>query len=66
MSTDRQAPTTISVAETARQLSVPEPTVRGWILRGILPSLRIGGRRLIRVADLNALLHGQKEGQGAA
>lgn len=65
MTIDHQAPTTISVAETARRLSVPEPTVRGWILRGVLPSVRIGGRRLIRVADLNALLRRQKEGQRA-
>ena len=46
----------LSVAVAAARLGVPELTVRGWLRRGIVPSLRIGGRRLIDSRDLERLV----------
>jgi excisionase family DNA binding protein len=47
---------TLTVEEVHERTGVPAGTVRGWIRRGVIPSIRIGGRRLIRVADLDALI----------
>lgn len=52
------APTTISLADAALRLGIPLATARGWIKRGVLPSIRIGGRRLVRVSDLDRLIAG--------
>jgi excisionase family DNA binding protein len=56
---DRHASTraTLTVSEVSARLGVPVPTVRGWIRKGVLPSLRIGGRRLVRVEDLERLVN---------
>lgn len=42
----------LRVAEVARQLDVDERTIRRWIARGELKSVRIGRVVLIREADL--------------
>ena len=47
---------TISVARLAAVLDVPAPTIRGWIARGVLRSVRIGGRRLVPVEAVEELL----------
>jgi len=47
---------TISVARLATVLDVPAPTIRGWIARGVLRSVRIGGRRLVPVEAVEELL----------
>ena len=47
---------TADVATVARLLGVGETTVRGWVRRGYLGSVRIGGRRLVLVADLRRAL----------
>jgi excisionase family DNA binding protein len=47
---------TISVARLAVVLDVPAPTIRGWLARGVLPSVRIGGRRLVLVEAVEGLL----------
>lgn len=41
-----------SIATVAEMLDVPEKTVRAWVADGRVPSVKIGGRRLI---DLDAL-----------
>ena len=42
----------ITVEDAARLSSLPIGTIRHWISRGKLPSIRPGKRRLIRRADL--------------
>jgi len=54
------ARTALTTTEFAGLLGVPESTVRGWVRRGVIPSFKIGGRRLIRTQDLLALT-GQDE-----
>ncbi|MFH1467858.1 MAG: helix-turn-helix domain-containing protein [Pseudomonadota bacterium] len=49
---------TADVPTVARLLGVGETTVRGWVRRGYLASVRIGGRRLVLVADLHHALQG--------
>lgn len=46
----------VSVAQVAGILGVPRSTVSGWITRGVIPSFKVGGRRLVRVADVQAML----------
>lgn len=41
-----------SVDRTSSELGVPVATVRGWIKKGIVPSVKIGGRRLIDALTL--------------
>lgn len=41
----------------ARDLGITERTVRRWIACGELPSVRIGGARLVAKADLERLLN---------
>ncbi len=48
---------TLTVREVSDMLGVPGPTVRSWIRSGVLKSILIGGRRLIRVDDLDGLIH---------
>ena len=52
----------ISVAQLSERLSLSRRTVARILARGELPSLRIGRRRLIRLADLRHWLGGY-EGQ---
>ena len=42
--------------ELADRFSVTVRTVRRWIANGILPSIRIGGARLVAGADLGRLV----------
>jgi excisionase family DNA binding protein len=46
----------VGVRDAARMAGVSERTMRELIAAGDLPSLRLRGRRLVRVADLEALL----------
>ncbi len=50
-----------STKEAAAVLSVSERTVRNWIERRGLPSIKVGGRRLIRVRDLGAWNEAQRD-----
>jgi excisionase family DNA binding protein len=45
----------VSVAEAARQLGVSLSTVWRRIRRGVLPSVRVGGRRRVPLADLGVV-----------
>lgn len=49
-------PAAVSVNDISTYLGVPVTTVRGWVQRGVLPSFRIGGRRLVRCDDLKAMI----------
>ena len=40
-------PKLISVREAAQLLNVPEKTLYHWATHGTLPSVRVGGRRMI-------------------
>ena len=42
----------LSVAEVARRLGVSRSTVWSELSKGSLPSLKVAGRRLVRVEDL--------------
>lgn len=60
MKTDKRIPDqrlTLTVQEVSDMLGVPGPTVRSWIRSGVLKSILIGGRRLIRVGDLDELVN---------
>lgn len=46
----------VRVADIAEQLNVNVRTVRRWISEGALPSAKVGGARLVAIADLQALL----------
>jgi excisionase family DNA binding protein len=45
-----------AVGDVARRLSVHPTTIRRWITTGMLPSLKVGGRRLLDPRDVDALL----------
>lgn len=36
-------------------------TVRRWIKSGVLPSVKLGGSRLVATADLERLLHPERQ-----
>ncbi|UFI03819.1 helix-turn-helix domain-containing protein [Roseibium aggregatum] len=50
------ARTHYSAGEIADALGKTERTVRRWIADGSLPSVKIGGSRLVSVAEFNRLL----------
>jgi excisionase family DNA binding protein len=50
------SPQFMSVAAVSIRLGVPEPTIRTWVLRRVLPTVRIGGRRLVDVSELDAMI----------
>ena len=49
----------VTVRDAAARFGVGTRCVTKWIAQGRLPSLKIGGRRLIRVSDIHKLI---KEG----
>jgi excisionase family DNA binding protein len=53
MSTARHPWRLLSIGDSAMTLAVSKTTVRRWIERGLLPSLKMGGRRLIDSRDLD-------------
>ena len=59
------APLLVDRREAARLLGVSPGTVDNLRLRGELPSMKIGARRLFDVADLRAFVEARKTG-GAA
>jgi excisionase family DNA binding protein len=66
MTNQTAAPSLISVRSAAEHCSVSEATVRRWISAGTLPSLKVGGRRLIRVDDLAEFVdHGGSASHGS-
>jgi excisionase family DNA binding protein len=46
----------LRAGEIARLTGMSLRTVRRWIADGVLPSTKIGGTRLVAMADLNRLL----------
>jgi excisionase family DNA binding protein len=46
----------VSVKETAIRLRISKATCHRWTKAGILPSIKIGNRRLIPLSDLESLL----------
>jgi len=55
-----------SVREAASALGLSEATLYVHIKDGTIPSVKLGGRRLIRRDVLDALLHGDAPAGGAA
>lgn len=53
--------TVVSVKETAQMLGLAEQTLRNWISQGRapFPTARVGRRRVIRQADIEAFLNAQ-------
>ena len=51
-----ERPSHLRAAVIATRLGVSERTVRRWIADGTVPSMKIGGARLIAEADLEQLL----------
>jgi excisionase family DNA binding protein len=45
-----------SVDETASMLGCTSVTIRRWVGNGTLPSIKLGGRRLISVDTVNSLI----------
>lgn len=52
-------PTLISVREAALLLSVPASTVYHWATHGTLPSVKIGGRRMLLAEGVKGALRGE-------
>jgi excisionase family DNA binding protein len=53
----------LKVSEVAKLLRVAESTVRGWIVRGEVPAVRLpGGVYRIRREDVEKLLRRQEDG----
>jgi excisionase family DNA binding protein len=50
----------VSIADAARMASLSRRSIENYITAKILPSVRIGRRRLIRVKDLNRFLSADK------
>jgi excisionase family DNA binding protein len=46
----------LSVKEIAKLLHISEPTIRGWVKSGQLPSLELGGSRRILRRDLDTYI----------
>lgn len=51
----------LQIRPAARAAGVGETTLKKWVREGLLPSSRIGGVRLIKRADLVALLDKHRE-----
>ncbi|MHB1539168.1 MAG: helix-turn-helix domain-containing protein [Solirubrobacteraceae bacterium] len=56
MSTRLTAADVMSLAEVAELLHVPRSTLSDWARRGILPSVKIGRRRLYIRQQIEAML----------
>jgi excisionase family DNA binding protein len=54
--TDQIQPHAVSIADAAAMIGVGKSTIWLFIKDGKLKSVRLGRRRLIRIADLHALL----------
>lgn len=50
-----------SPAEAADALGVSRATIHAWVKDGTIPSVKLGGRRLIRRSTLEGLLDGGVE-----
>lgn len=51
---------TLTIRETAESLGVTTRSVERWIASGVLPSVRIGGRVLVPLAELEQMVNGEK------
>lgn len=60
-SRDRLGRLAYSVPEASAAIGVGKTTLYALIAQGVLPSTLIGKRRLIRAADLDALIAGRLE-----
>ncbi len=54
----------LRVREIVDLLGTSERTIRRWLTDGTLPSVKIGGTRLVARADLDRLLDGVRQGVG--
>ena len=45
-----------SVAHVAADIGASDRTIRRWIKRGLLPATKVGGKVLIKLSDVDALL----------
>jgi excisionase family DNA binding protein len=59
--TANPAPLLYGIRETAQVLSISDRLVRRWIASGELPSVRLGGRRLVRHDDLEEFIAARVE-----
>lgn len=57
--------THLRVSEVTDIVRCSERTVRRWIAEGVLPSVKIGGTRLVAIADLHRLLFGAASSEDA-
>lgn len=52
------APKLMSVREAALILGIPEKTIYHWCQHGTLPSVKIGGRRMLAIETVQRLVNG--------
>lgn len=57
--TDANTETYLSRQETCKFLKVDQSSLFRWARRGYLVPVEVGGRRLYRMSDLNAILKGK-------
>ena len=51
----------LSVGETAKRYEIPEGTLRYWIRHKLIPSYKIGRRRKLKRADVDAFIESGRE-----
>ena len=52
--------------EIAKRLRAPDSSVRHWMRTGLLPSFKVGKRRLVRESDLERFLLERRHKAGSA
>jgi excisionase family DNA binding protein len=55
------APLCVSIKDAAATLSLSPWTIRKWIVKGIIPSIRLGRRVLIQTTELEKLIQHSRQ-----
>ncbi len=58
----RLEPKTLSVGEASEYIGISKTSVWRLLANGVLPRIRVGGRTLIAVSDLNGLISTARSG----
>jgi len=46
----------LTVRAAAERKGIPYPTLKGWVRRGVVPSVKLGRDRLVRIEDMETLV----------
>lgn len=59
MTSNTHTPRYLSIQSLSKYLDVPYETLRGWIRNNTIPSIKIGGRRLVDRIAIDSMLSKQ-------